>query len=220
MSTRAAAASSSRRAKQELVRLLFGHETTSSNSNAACRSKKLDYASYSYSCLRSAYLEKIQTMHPDKNRTDPNYKHNLFVELREAWDKYESIAKIAQKVDEGSLEKVKDFTMFGVGCSFSDNEAEREWRSEITDQACRGWFSSGALAEFTEDNTNTNFEPQQTSLLDEDMFILSDEQAEGHSPKSTNKEENNGRHTSLQAQPRRSLVDKNFRPRSQHSFRS
>ena len=39
-----------------------------------------------------------------------------------------------------------NFTMFGVGCSFSDNDQEKDLRNEITDQACRGWFSAGAIS--------------------------------------------------------------------------
>ena len=37
--------------------------------------------------------------------------------------------------------------MFGVGCSFDDSPEERDLRNDIMDQACRGWFSSGAIEE-------------------------------------------------------------------------
>ena len=40
-----------------------------------------------------------------------------------------------------------NFTMFGVGCSFSDSPTEQMHRTEIMDQASRGWFSSGQLSE-------------------------------------------------------------------------
>mgnify|MGYP005841967865 CR=1 FL=1 len=217
MSTRAASAATSRRAKQELVRLLFGHEATSAKSSIAyCRSQKLDYAQYSYNDLRSAFLQKVQELHPDKHRNDPHHystvSHSNFVKLQEAWDAYEAVAKMAKKV-ENEEHKLKDFTMFGVGCSFSDNEVEREWRSEITDQACRGWFSSGTLAESSEDSRAADVPSfgKETSLLHDDMFVVEHDSEE------------NGEASKKQEQPqqtkppRRSLVD--FGPRSSASYR-
>ena len=41
----------------------------------------------------------------------------------------------------------ENFTLFGVGCSFSDNNDEKYKRSKIMDQACKGWFASGELSE-------------------------------------------------------------------------
>ena len=237
MSSRAATAASSRRVKQELVRLLFGQEATSASSGFACRSKILDHSIYSYADLRGAYLKKLQQYHPDKQYSakDSNLdtyatRHALFVELQEAWTLYDQQAKISRMVDkdyhnngdgEGDY-KDRNFTMFGVGCSFSDNDAERNLRNEIMDQAGRGWFSAGSLAPKSESsssadaasNTNTSSAPTKSSLLDadDDMFVtITNETAD---PKSKAQVENI---RNAQDQPRRkkpSLVDRKFRPRS------
>lgn len=69
--------------------------------------------------------------------------HEAFVELQDAWDKYNAIAKNMNDRDGPE----DNFTMFGVGCSFSDTPSEQLRRTEIMDQACRGWFSSGHLEE-------------------------------------------------------------------------
>ena len=180
MNSRAASAATSRRVKQDLVRVLFGSgrsESTCATSlrrDVACRAQQLDHSIYSYTDLRTAYLEKLQTLHPDKQYSEKHHnwqsysdRHNLFVELQEAWDRYDKIAKIAKNVDSEGVDKDRNFTMFGVGCSFSDNEWERELRSEITDQACRGWFSSGALlaVESTTGTTNTKDKNMSTNVI-------------------------------------------------------
>jgi hypothetical protein len=227
MSSRAAFAASSRRVKQELVHLLFGGEASPSSSSARllslslslCRSKKLDHSIYSYRDLRSAYLERLQALHPDKQystqgRSDPHtrtMRQAQFVELQQAWDRYDKIAKLATKVDtEGHADKDRNFTLFGVGCSFADNESEREWRTEITNQACRGWFSSGSLEakstrghNSSEASSNGN---QHVSLLDDDMFVA----VEGLTRTTSTNNDN------PQATPplRPSLVDAKFRPKS------
>ena len=61
--------------------------------------------------------------------------------LQDAWMDYETLAKVMKKVDNKGADA--SFTLFGVGCSFSDNDQERERRNEIMDQAGRGWFSAG-----------------------------------------------------------------------------
>merc|ERR1719223_1677148 len=80
--------------------------------------------------------------------------HLQFIELKSAWEEYNSTVKRhtggrsnpnKQHSDDDIWEGGDDFTMFGVGCSFSDSPEERDLRNEIMDQACRGWFSSGAL---------------------------------------------------------------------------
>ena len=217
MNSRATSAASSRRVKQELVRLLFGQEATSATSRHACRSKTLDHSIYSYADLRSAYLEKLQKWHPDKQyaakdshqQGSSSYasRHSLFVELQEAWDRYDEMAKISQRVDSDGVDKERNFTMFGVGCSFSDNDAERELRTEIMDQAGRGWFSGGSLA--SSSSTGKNSQPAsgstKPSLLDDDddMFVTIDETSSNNSTLPTQ-----------QPTRKRSLVDRKFRPRS------
>ena len=82
-----------------------------------------------------------------------------------------------------SVGEMADFTQFGVGCSFSDSEQERQLRWEITDQACRGWFSSGLIPEQTiseatmmdeDDSADARNIRQQSpiSLIDDDMFSI------------------------------------------------
>jgi len=193
MSTRAASATSSRKVKQELVRLLFAGKGGVGTTKTTCPGV-LDYSRYSYAELKSAYLEKVHTLHPDRShgkaqsaseREDAKTK---FVELQQAWQKYEDIAKTMRRVRNGSggaagqQPEEPSFTMFGVGCSFSDNDAERDLRNEITDQACRGWFSSGALddggsyrqAEHNSTNAGRNTS-RSVSLSDDDMFVHQDD---------------------------------------------
>jgi hypothetical protein len=89
-----------------------------------------------------------------------------FHDLQNAWDKYEDLASAMKKVTGGDKE-ASNFTMFGVGCSFSDNEEERAFRNEITDQACRGWFSAGAIGS---SSSNKTMNKPKVSLADDDMF--------------------------------------------------
>lgn len=219
MSSRAAFAASSRRVKQELVHILFGSEASASSSSStmACHSRKMDPSIYSYSELRSVYLERLQSLHPDKHysihsRSDPPTRSQApFVELQQAWDRYDQMVKLATKVDtEGHPDKDRNFTLFGVGCSFADNERERQWRTKITDQACRGWFSSGSLeAQSTRFLHHKSSEASSTgnghiSLLDDDMFVA----VEGLTHTSNNDNPQDPR------PPRPSLVDPKFHPKS------
>lgn len=182
--TRAASAASSHRAKQELVRVLFGPKYYRQGREAH---RMLDHSIYTHSQLKSAYLERLQELHPDKRRNNINNNnkeilpnHNKddddtaareeFISLQEAWDRYEQFAKSLIKVDNGSREA--NFTLFGVGCSFSDSAEERERRSEITDQACRGWFSAGELGVGGDESSDKESrKTKQPSLLDDDMFV-------------------------------------------------
>lgn len=213
MNSRAASAASSRRARQELVRLLFGKELSSASSKEVCRSRKLDHSRYTYTELRRAYLEKLQQLHPDKKYSEKysgcitySTRHSEFVELQEAWGSYDKMAKIAKTVDSEGVDKDRSFTLFGVGCSFSDTDAERNLRAEITDQACRGWLSAGSIAATSkEESQEISSAATQTPLLDEDddMFVTVDVAAE--KDKGDNEK----------GQTRRpSLVDQKFRPRS------
>ncbi len=63
MTTRAAAVATSQRAKQHLVNLLFRSENGGKGRSAH---SKLDFASYSYLDLKTAYLKQVQKIHPDK----------------------------------------------------------------------------------------------------------------------------------------------------------
>ena len=93
----------------------------------------------------------------------------MFHELQQAWDQYEELAKAMTKVQS----KQSNFTKFGVGCSFSDSEEERALRTEITDQACRGWFSSGMLSERNESEKEVVIKTSPTSLIDDNLFVES-----------------------------------------------
>lgn len=139
----------------------------------------LDYSIYSYSDLKKAYLGRLQEIHPDKNKSNEDIQELMmeetkkqFHDLQNAWDKYEEMASAMKKVGDGDKEN-SNFTMFGVGCSFSDNEEERALRHDITDQACRGWFSSGQIAETgTIDGFSSKVpgNKAKVSLADDSMF--------------------------------------------------
>lgn len=203
--TRAARAASSRQVKQELTRLLFGKNRNTSGLAEA--SNKLDPTAYSYGDLKKAYLQRIHELHPDKNTTsnlDAAVKEAAkeeFRKLKDAWDRYEMLAKAMNKVhqngEESSLSAEANFTMFGVGCSFSDNEEERELRNEIMDQACRGWFSAGSLTASTDDDDangrSDSFRRPKTPLIDNDLFeeIGSNDVASSSGNNPNNKSNNN-----------------------------
>jgi hypothetical protein len=186
--TRGAVASSSGRAKQHVVHLLFGSQLRGKGREAH---RMLDQSHYSYTELRKAYLRRVQHLHPDryhnhsmnptKKAADRDQAKKKFVELQEAWSVYERHAKILKQSGDADA----SFTMFGVGCSFSDSDRERDLRSEITDQACRGWFSSGVLhSGLNEEAAGDHQLPSavkvdgmvrptpRTSLCDDDLFIL------------------------------------------------
>lgn len=176
MSTRSTSAST-RRAAQELVKLLFAPRLSRKGPLAH---GKLDPQTYSYRQLKTAYLQRMKALHPDKfysqfdgnhTATEVTTRKEQLLELKTAWDKYETASRNVRKV--GNPERA-NFTMFAVGCSFDDSPEEKAWRTEITDQACRGWFSAGALAENSTIETETavgTSPPTQTSLCDDGMFI-------------------------------------------------
>lgn len=200
MTTRAGSAVASRQVKQKLVRLLFQEKY---GKQGPKQHAKLDPSIYSFEKLRSAYLKRIQEIHPDKwahqqnqsctlssslthkqpqqqqpqsPSTSRKNENKMFVELQTAWKDYEKVAKQMQSVGN---HKESNFTMFGVGCSFSDSPSEREYRNEIMDQACRGWFSSGSISEHTSTanqlskNSNGTKAYAYTPLCDDDLFVPS-----------------------------------------------
>ena len=75
--------------------------------------------------------------------------------LQDAWMDYEALAKQWHRTSSSSSTEEANFTLFGVGCSFSDNEHERDLRTEIMDQAGRGWFSAGQLPSSSSASTVT-----------------------------------------------------------------
>lgn len=215
MTSRAASAATSRRAKQEIVRLLFGAKYSRKGPEAH---RKLDPFQYSYTDLRTAYLERLHSIHPDKaahesaeDASQPTSSkkddlHRQFVTLQEAWDQYEEVIRMMKNVTGGDKEE-SNFTMFGVGCSFSDSDEEKRLRAEITDQACRGWFSGGAIAEVAvSSQSETKASDATMSLLDDDWFISTEEESEQRGDERI-------RDQSERA-PRRSLVQPHFRQRA------
>lgn len=196
--TRAATASTARDVKRKLIKLLFREEHGRTGSNHHAR---LDVPVYSHGELRRAYLKRLQVIHPDKinaNCTDVNRAHfgnrqhpkNViplpmkcelkieFLELQSIWDKYEELSKSTMKVIQGAG-ATANFTKFGVGCSFSDNEEEKALRKEITDQACRGWFASGLVSSgpsikedvLVSSKVSNRVEAERKSLIDDSIFI-------------------------------------------------
>jgi hypothetical protein len=203
MGTRAASATFSLRAKEKLVKLLFGGTRNHALGSDAIPigtkvcPKLLDHAGYSYQNIKAAYYKRIQQLHPDKhNSLAPGQQkliHNVhekdqkastnakssnatqFMELQEAWRDYEEYAKMMKKVGEADA----NFTLFGVGCSFSDSEVEREQRSKIMDQAARGWFSAGALTSSDSNDASSitvtnNTNSSLSRLSSDDMFEIHD----------------------------------------------
>lgn len=177
--TRGAMAATSRNVKQKLVDLLFREQYGKTGPEGH---RRLDFSIYSYEDMRKAYLERLQVIHPDKlqhasTNNDHHHNHsanhrealkNEFQELQSTWDQYEELSRNMTKVQGDGL--AANFTKFGVGCSFSDSDEERALRSEITDQACRGWFSSGLLQAETDHRTIGSI-PKEKPLVDESLFV-------------------------------------------------
>ena len=93
--------------------------------------------------------------------------------MQSAWAEYEKLAKMMTKVGSGSSDA--DFTLFGVGCSFSDSPEEQRKRSEIMDEACRGWFTAGAISETAasaaNDNSTSDGRWKATPIVDDNLFV-------------------------------------------------
>ena len=181
----------SRDVKRNLLKLLFRDKCN-----------KMDPSNFNYEDLRKEYLKRLQVIHPDKinvnsidvdrlqseRQRDPENLDSLrskedlkkeFQELQSTWDRYEELSKSMMKVVQGDG-ATANFTKFGVGCSFSDNDEERALRNEITDQACRGWFSSGLVSSGISANSNDerdngnskgNIASNRKSLIDDSMFV-------------------------------------------------
>lgn len=132
-------------------------------------------------------------MHPDKvahrKEGQRTSSHLRFIELKNAWEDFDSIAKQHSSVSNNNkqhqsteaetLDEEGCFTTFGVGCSFADSEEEKDLRNEFMEQACRGWLSSGSLAHGESSNASKRESGVNTTLLSEDdMFIRSEKEKE------------------------------------------
>ncbi len=190
---RAASASNSKKVKQRLVQILFGKKYTKQGREAHRHLDYATYtyeelrkayfeqvqllhpdknASKMLSENETLKISRLDSpMEPIEGnwkdvedtlkRHNARNKHEEFIDLQEAWEDYHGLSKAIKK---GCKTVEGDFTMFGVGCSFSDSPAEQRRRSEIMDQAGRGWFSAGQLAEVCPENdsvkTNSEIIPE------------------------------------------------------------
>ena len=177
MSTRAAAAANSSRIKQRLVRILFGKELSKQGRDAHRKLDHAAYSydDLRKAFLKNIQLlhpDKSNSNEHFLSGTDNDSglvpaddsggwrdveyamerhklkdSHEAFCDLKEAWDDYENIMRHSKKRDANDSKNQTNFTMFGVGCSFSDSPDEQRKRAEIMDQACRGWFTAGQIGE-------------------------------------------------------------------------
>ena len=185
-STRAAAASNSQRIKQRLVKILFSEQYSNQgrDSHRKLNFASYSYEELRKAYLQKVQIlhpDKIEfkKKHVHKFQLPTAMKcedaegtsswrkveetikkqasrdlHEKFVDLKEAWDQYEKVGKLMKSRSDRDIQN--NFTMFGVGCSFSDNPDEQRRRAEIMDQASRGWFSAGRIAEETKDESKAN----------------------------------------------------------------
>ena len=209
MSTRLTAASS-KRAREALINLLFPNQQVKKrfshlevrvyvNLSSIFRSLTVSYlTSTVLSQLRAAYLKTVHLIHPDKSTTTTQRSsachqeaHEKFVLLQNAWEEYnESIRMFRQSTNNNNKQDDNfwddgnnNFTMFGVGCSFSDTPIEREKRNEIMEQASKGWFPSASLSQSGEKSVVDHNESTQsyTKLSDDDLFMQHQTTEEGTS---------------------------------------
>lgn len=157
-------------AKQELVRIIHGTGHP--------------HSCFSFEDLRFAFLQRVHEIHPDKKNmklrdSTASTKHHAaaFIELKEAWDRFEKTVKIPNGPDtrrgKSPSQQPGSFTMFGVGCSFSDNESERLKRIKIMDEASRGWFSAGEISNGPESNRLEDSDPcGNIPLASDDLFEM------------------------------------------------
>jgi len=230
MNTRVTGAIFSRRARENLVNILYGGSNTSTsipidaasmagdidrhshknrrrrrNDDTSTNSTGTSVKRHTYSQLRSLYLDKVHSMHPDKlqhnQKQNKEDVHIQFIELKNAWEEYHASVRIVQRKsndkniqsldnnnddDDYWEEDGDDFTLFGVGCSFADSQAERDLRNKIMDQASRGWFSSGSISVANMDRDDDSKEEssdaklhltKEIQLSDDNMFISTADQS-------------------------------------------
>ena len=207
MSSRITSAIASRRARENLVKILFGTSTSipvdvsmtgdidrhrhknrrRQRNDTSTNSTGTNVKRHTYSQLRSAYLDKVHSMHPDKlqhnQKQNKEDVHIQFIELKNAWEEYHASVRIVQrKSNDKSIQSLDndddddyweeegdDFTLFGVGCSFADSQAERDLRNDIMNQASRGWFSSGSISvanrDRDDDTKNKSYDTKQHAMM-------------------------------------------------------
>jgi len=125
-------------------------------------------SSLPYTKLKELYLDKLHRIHPDKHPTKQG--HDAFVELQSAWEAYGCLSKSGRRI-KGNC-KEGSFTMFGVGCSFSDSPLEQDLRRDFTDQACQGFIPNIAIPQHTSSKSTTS----PISLCDDGMFSTEEEE--------------------------------------------
>eukprot|EP00934_Nitzschia_sp_Nitz4_P006391 Nitzschia sp. Nitz4//scaffold128_size63911//49765//50352//NITZ4_006228-RA/size63911-processed-gene-0.120-mRNA-1//1//CDS//3329534859//6381//frame0 len=170
-----AAAASFRQAKHTLLRILCKDQPVASYSHE-------NGAQWTFGELKKLYLGRLHEIHPDKlggsfqPRDQIDALKAEFRELRDAWTNYERVALPTL----GGGKEAASFTQFAVGCSFADNDQERDLRNEITDQACRGWFTSGLLAEESSSasSSSSGSGVKPVSLIDDSLFVQEESQEE------------------------------------------
>jgi hypothetical protein len=228
MSTRAGSLSKSQRVTEKLVRLLFqgkeNHNPIDFTSHSYDNLRKAYIARVhqlhpdKYNSIKeksSAYYDKDQEVVLQNWHDGVHYstitkcprksRQEAFVELQEAWDAYERVSKIMKDSSSKNGRSVQEnFTLFGVGCSFSDNLEESLMRAEIMDQAGKGWFSAGQLQSKTieipfESFKNESYKSDQEYVQDMKGVVDPSESPHDNSLHSSNQ--------SMISKRKRSLVD-------------
>ena len=85
------------------------------------------------------HLDTVLRIHPDRSN-DPQ-AHQQLVALNDAWESYRR-----QRGRAAVSSQADGFTEFGVGCSFADDDAERQKRTELMEQASKGRMNQRTLA--------------------------------------------------------------------------
>jgi hypothetical protein len=216
MTTRAGAASLALRAKQEIVRILHGagHHHSSFSFRDLKRAflqraheihpDKQQQHQQQQTTTTTTTMTKATSVELGDDDDDTASKKSRatskFIQLKEAWIRYEKTSKIPAGLhrpkgsdDDGSRggplswqQQEGSFTMFGVGCSFSDNDSERQKRTKIMDEASRGWFSAGEISHGPESDRTVMGNSGDgtgkrttivTSLASDDLFEMPPERA-------------------------------------------
>jgi cytochrome c556 len=211
MTTRAGAASLALRAKQEIVRILHG--SGHHHSSFSFRDLKRAFLQRAHEIHPDKQQQQQTTMRTmtkasceeelgddDDTASKKSRATAEFIQLKEAWIRYEKTSKIPARLHrpKGSDDDVSrggpaqwqqeegNFTMFGVGCSFSDNDSERQKRTKIMDEASRGWFSAGEISHGPESDrtvlgnsgdSTSKRTTSVTSLASDDLFEMPPERA-------------------------------------------
>ena len=88
----------------------------------------------SYAEARLAYQRKALEIHPDLVQgSDKAAAHQKFAELQSAWEAFKRDSKNRVTSPESNI-----YTGVGVGCSWTDDDDEREFRRLVMEMASRG----------------------------------------------------------------------------------